>query len=425
MKIQKKLFGQMLAVMLAVVFVAACSSSEPPEPTPEPSPTPGIILPVFPDVPTGESVNFDIPEDAVETETGLYYVELTRGAGASPVDGDLVTMHFMVTLPDGTEVANSKNTGEPITVIKGRDQLLVGWEEGLNYMQAGGTTQLFVPPYMAFGEAGYGLIPPNTQISILVELLTVEKPPQPTTVVESDLITTDSGLQYAELATGQGAEAGTNSIVRTHFTLWVRNTDTNDFIVSSMNSEPLSFVVGRGDTVFPGWEEGMLNMQVGGKRLLIIPPELGFGEIGGNGIPANATLIMEVELVELSEPPTQTQVDEGDYITTDSGLKYFDIVVGEGESPNDGELVYVHYTGWLETGEIFDSSVERGDPFTFVLGVGNVIPGWDEGVLTMKVGGKRQLVVPAELAYGEQGAGNVIPPGATLIFEVELLSITR
>jgi peptidylprolyl isomerase len=424
-KIKRSLHWRMLAAIFILVLITACSPSEPEEPTPTPTSTPGIIMPVFPDVPTGETVDFEIPEDAVETETGLYYVELTEGTGANPVEGDLVTMHFLVTLPDGTEVANSKNTGEPITVIKGRDQLLVGWEEGLNYMKAGGVTQLFVPPYMAFGEAGYGLIPPNTQISILIELLTVEKPPQPSIVAENELTTTESGLQYADLMVGEGNAVHDNSIVRTHFTLWVKNTDSNDYIVSSMNSEPLSFVVGRGDTVFPGWEEGMLNMQVGGKRLLVIPPVLGFGEIGGNGVPANATLIMEVELVELSEPPAQTQVNDDDYITTESGLKYFDIVVGEGESPNNGELVYVHYTGWLETGEIFDSSVERGDPFTFVLGVGNVIPGWDEGVLSMKVGGKRQLVIPADLAYGEQGAGNVIPPGATLIFEIELLSITR
>ena len=83
----------------------------------------------------------------------------------------------------------------------------------------------------------------------------------------------------------------------------------------------------------------------------------------------------------------------------------------------------VHYTGWLEDGTLFDSSVGRGQPFTFQIGKGNVIPGWDEGVATMKVGGKRQLVVPAALAYGDTGAGSTIPPGATLIFEVELLDV--
>jgi peptidylprolyl isomerase len=98
-------------------------------------------------------------------------------------------------------------------------------------------------------------------------------------------------------------------------------------------------------------------------------------------------------------------------------------VEGDGPSPETGQTVTVHYTGWLEDGTKFDSSLDRGQPFTFAIGMGQVIAGWDEGVATMKVGGKRQLVIPSELGYGEQGAGAVIPPNATLIFEVELLAV--
>lgn len=110
-------------------------------------------------------------------------------------------------------------------------------------------------------------------------------------------------------------------------------------------------------------------------------------------------------------------------ITTASGLQYEDLVVGTGASPTRGDTVIVHYTGWLEDGTKFDSSVDRGQPFSFVIGVGQVIPGWDEGVATMQIGGQRRLTIPAELGYGTQGAGGVIPPNATLIFEVELLGI--
>lgn len=110
-------------------------------------------------------------------------------------------------------------------------------------------------------------------------------------------------------------------------------------------------------------------------------------------------------------------------ITTGSGLKYIELKVGEGEVAKKGDTVEVHYTGWLTDGKKFDSSVDRGRPFSFPLGAGKVIKGWDEGVAGMKVGGKRKLMIPAELGYGARGAGEVIPPNAELHFEVELLKI--
>jgi len=115
----------------------------------------------------------------------------------------------------------------------------------------------------------------------------------------------------------------------------------------------------------------------------------------------------------------------GSAVTTPSGLSYVDIAAGTGPQPTPGKPVKVHYTGWLENGTRFDSSVDRGEPFAFTIGVGEVIPGWDEGVMTMKVGGKRRLTVPPHLGYGAAGAGAVIPPNATLIFEVELLDVAK
>ena len=110
-------------------------------------------------------------------------------------------------------------------------------------------------------------------------------------------------------------------------------------------------------------------------------------------------------------------------IETATGLGYVDLVEGTGPTPKAGQTVSVHYTGWLKSGQKFDSSHDRGQPLEFPIGKGRVIKGWDEGVGSMKVGGKRKLVIPAHLGYGDRGAGGVIPPGATLIFEVELLGI--
>ncbi|MGD9783706.1 MAG: FKBP-type peptidyl-prolyl cis-trans isomerase [Hyphomicrobiaceae bacterium] len=117
----------------------------------------------------------------------------------------------------------------------------------------------------------------------------------------------------------------------------------------------------------------------------------------------------------------------GKTMTTASGLKIEDTKEGSGPSPKTGDTCVMHYTGWLyekgAKGAKFDSSVDRGQPFKFTIGVGQVIGGWDEGVATMKVGGKRTLIIPPDLGYGARGAGRVIPPNATLIFDVELLGI--
>lgn len=139
------------------------------------------------------------------------------------------------------------------------------------------------------------------------------------------------------------------------------------------------------------------------------------------------------QITETTPAPTQVTenntliaskpMSEANVVTTPSGLKYTDITEGTGATPQTGQTVVVHYTGTLENGKKFDSSRDRNQPFKFKLGVGQVIKGWDEGLSTMKVGGRRQLIIPPELGYGARGAGGVIPPNATLNFDVELLGI--
>ena len=132
------------------------------------------------------------------------------------------------------------------------------------------------------------------------------------------------------------------------------------------------------------------------------------------------------QIAQVTEKPTSNIMSDDDNkaVTTASGLKYVVLNEGTGAAPKTGQTVVVHYTGTLEDGTKFDSSRDRGQPFSFKLGVGQVIKGWDEGLSTMKVGDRRQLTIPPELGYGARGAGGTIPPNATLIFDVELLKIS-
>ncbi|MBD2427333.1 FKBP-type peptidyl-prolyl cis-trans isomerase [Phormidium sp. FACHB-1136] len=141
--------------------------------------------------------------------------------------------------------------------------------------------------------------------------------------------------------------------------------------------------------------------------------------------PAEAPVQLAQAAADLTPnaPESPVTMTDETLITTESGLQYVDLVEGTGAMPQSGQRVTVHYTGTLEDGTKFDSSRDRGRPFTFQIGVGQVIKGWDEGVATMRVGGQRKLVIPSELGYGSRGAGGVIPPNATLVFDVELIRI--
>ncbi len=240
---------------------------------------------------------------------------------------------------------------------------------------------------------------------------------------EMNYTKTDSGLEYVITEKGRGELATAGSRVKVHYTGKLE--DGTKFDSSLDRDEPFVFELGAG-MVIKGWDEGIALMHVGDKAILKIPASLGYGERGAGGvIPPNANLIFEVELLEIM-PVVKIEefyIDGKVRSKTTSGLEYILVQEGSGIKAAPGNTVNVHYTGYLEDGTIFDSSVKRDQPFSFVLGMGRVIKGWDEGVALMKVGDKVRLIIPADLGYGESGAGGIIPPNANLIFDVELLEV--
>ena len=216
---------------------------------------------------------------------------------------------------------------------------------------------------------------------------------------EGNLITTPSGLKYEDLVVGTGASPAPTDIVTVHYTGTLPNGSVFD--ASRQHGGPISFPL---NGVIKGWTEGVGSMKVGGTRKLVIPPELGYGSNAQGPIPANSTLTFIVELLDVPK------------------VKIEDTQVGTGAEAVPGKTLKIHYTGKLENGKVFDSSAGK-DPLTFVLGGGQLIPGFEQGVTGMKVGGKRTITIPPSLGYGEQGAGETIPPNSTLIFELELVDV--
>jgi len=240
--------------------------------------------------------------------------------------------------------------------------------------------------------------------------------------MESGMKQTESGLKYEITTHGNGELAEAGDTVVMHYTGKLE--DGTKFDSSHDRNTPFRFELGIG-RVIKGWDEGVALLHVGDKATFIIPPELGYGSRKTGAIPANSTLIFDVELLEISKPIKIEPFNlEGKAkITTDSGLEFILVEKGHGKKATSGYTVSVHYTGFLDDGSIFDSSLKRSQPFEFTLGMKQVISGWDEGVAMMREGDKARLVIPFQLAYGERGYPGVIPPKATLTFDIELLEV--
>ena len=245
--------------------------------------------------------------------------------------------------------------------------------------------------------------------------------------VEGTSSLTDLGVGVIEIVTGVGPAITPGDLLEVHYTGWL--SDGREFD-SSLDREPFSFKLDTG-AVIAGWDDGLAGMAVGGVRRLVIPPELAYGDRGREGIPPGSELVFDIELIGITpcqipeESPPPLGVD-AETFTTERGVQVIIIEKGSDEDPTQaGDSVSMNYTGWLTAdGTMFDSSHNRCEEFTFLLGSGQVIQGWDEGILGMSPGDVRRLIIPAELAYGEQDRTG-IPANSSLTFDVELIAFGR
>ncbi len=254
---------------------------------------------------------------------------------------------------------------------------------------------------------------------------------------DPDVIKTDSGLSYVDDIVGEGREVKDGDLVVIHFVAWTlgdsaniygdwQNDSTkNSFRIASSyeTNQTLKYVVGSKQFV-KGSDEGFIGMKSGGKRTIIIPSELAYGDQGMGPIPPKASLKLFVEVLEVKDPivAKMWDVDPKLFKETKSGLKYAIIEEGTGPEADSGKIVAVHYSGFLTDGRKFDSSVERDEPLTIMLGRRQVIPGWEEGIDLLRQGSKAQFVIPPQIGYGDRDLG-IIPPNSTLIFDVEIVEV--
>ncbi|MBI1757535.1 MAG: FKBP-type peptidyl-prolyl cis-trans isomerase [Fimbriimonas ginsengisoli] len=215
------------------------------------------------------------------------------------------------------------------------------------------------------------------------------------------------GVKSVDMVVGKGAEAKEGDRLTVDYT---GNLLDGKVFDTSVKGAPFTFVLGA-KKVIAGWDQGLGGMKVGGRRILSIPPELAYGDKALDDIPAGSTLVFDIRLLRVDPKEGKPMIEVED------------IAAGQGPEAKDGDTVQIHYTGTFLNGNKFDSSRDRNEPFSFKLGAGHVIKGFDQGVSGMKAGAKRKVTIPPELGYGARGAGKVIPPDATLIFELELLKI--
>lgn len=363
------------------------------------------------------------PQDAVKTPSGLASKVLTKGSGsAHPSAADTVTVHYSGWTTDGKLFDSSVKRGEPTSFpLNG---VIKGWTEGVQLMVEGEKRRFWIPADLAYGENPGGGRPGGTLV-FDVELLSIKKAPKaPELTAPADAEKMPSGASVKTVLKGSGTKSPkSEDMVKLHISLW---SPSGELLQSTdQDGRPAELPLDK--LRIGGLPDAIKTMVAGEKKVAWIPANVAFGANVPPGAPAGG-IVVEVELLSFKEgvPPPPVPADvaavPADAEKTASGLASKVLTKGSGnEHPKATDKVTVHYSGWTLDGKLFDSSVTRGEPSSFVLN--QVIAGWTEGVQLMVKGEKRRFWIPAGMAYGENPGGG--RPGGMLVFDIELFEIQK
>ncbi len=359
------------------------------------------------------------------SSSGLKYTVYKLNKKALKCDsGDVISVHYVGKLADGTVFDDSYSRQQPISFKLGEGRVIKGWDEGLQYLHLGDSALFVIPANIAYGAKATGKIPPNSTLYFTVKIVNIKKALKPWDVSKKRKVKLDSAFSYAIVKKGKGESINEGDKAYVLYSGYFINGKMFDS--SHLNGDkPFDFIIGR-HRVIDGWEKGIVGMKIGEKRRLTIPYKHAYGKNGRMPIPPKTDLIFDVELVKMEKmkyPIYDTQ--SKDTISISNGVKYIIVKKTEGQKVEANDTVIIKYVGRFLDNKVFDSSYDRDDSLVFVAGKNIVIQGLDNGIQYMHKGEKFRFIIPYAQAYGEAGRPPLIPKKSDLIFDVYMQNIKK
>jgi peptidylprolyl isomerase len=365
--------GRLAAVLVAPCFAACARGADDKPPAPPP--------PAQPPTPAAGPRKFDPPTPPRECKVDV----LAKGDGRQVKAGDVVLAHFVFTVADtGKTLADTRAEGDPQPLEVGGGYTIPALDQAVLKMRVGDRWKIAVPYQLAWGEQGYPpIVPPKADVVLDVEVLGFLE------------------IKTEVLKEGAGPTPKPDDYVLIHETGALADGRVIDDTRAA--GAPVLLTMGAG-LMIQGWELTLRKMKVGDRVKAVVPWRYAFGALGKPpGVPPKADVTFDIERLPLPEIKSET------------------VTAGKGAPCLPGQTLSVHYVGTFADGKKFDSSRDRGPPYSFVLGAHQVIPGWDLALTKMRVGDRRKITVPWVLAYGAQGKPPDIPPKTDLVFDIEIL----